>query len=117
MQFHYFGIFVKSIDKSTIIFFRNLKAQKINQLIKKLEMQIRDAKIDDYNQIYDLNLKHNLRIPDKNEWEKNMDPKSNFDFREDRIGWVIEDKKKNKRFFGLYKKNIQMMRVRNMMDW
>lgn len=67
-------------------------------------MQIRDAKIDDYNQIYDLNLKHNLRIPDKNEWEKIWTQNPNFDFREDRIGWVIEDKKKIKGFLGYIKK-------------
>ena len=66
-------------------------------------MQIRDAKIDDYNQIYDLNLKHNLRIPDKNEWEKYGPKNPNFDFREDRIGWVIEDKK-IKGFLGYIKK-------------
>ena len=31
-------------------------------------MLIRDAQIGDYNQIYDLNLKHNLNIPSRKEY-------------------------------------------------
>ena len=67
-------------------------------------MFIRDAQINDYNQIYDLNLKHNLRIPQKKEWEKIWTKNPNFNFNEDKIGWVIEEKKKIKGFLGYIKK-------------
>ncbi len=67
-------------------------------------MLIRDAKIEDYNQIYELNLKHNLRTPDKNEWQKIWTKNPNFDFTQDKIGWVIEDKKNIKGFLGYIKK-------------
>ena len=33
-------------------------------------MLIREAKLEDYSQIYSLNLKHNLNIPNKEEWTK-----------------------------------------------
>ena len=67
-------------------------------------MFIRNAKIEDYNKIYELNLKHNLKIPDKNEWQKIWTRNPNFDFVEDKIGWVIEDKKNIKGFLGYIKK-------------
>ncbi len=67
-------------------------------------MLIRDAKIEDYNQIYKLSLKHNLRTPDKNEWQKIWTKNPDFDFVEDKIGWVIEDKKIIKGFLGYIKK-------------
>tara|TARA_X000000368_G_scaffold326794_1_gene263860 strand:- start:176 stop:415 length:240 start_codon:yes stop_codon:yes gene_type:complete len=79
-------------------------------------MIIRDAQIEDYNQIYDLNLKHNLRTPQKKEWEKIWTKNPYFDFKEDKIGWVIEDKKKIKGFLGYIKKNTLTMKVMNMMD-
>ena len=67
-------------------------------------MLIRDAKIDDYNQIYELNLKYNLRTLDKNEWQKIWTKNPNFDFAENKIGWVIEDNKNIKGFLGYIKK-------------
>jgi hypothetical protein len=67
-------------------------------------MLIRDAQIDDYNQIHDLNLKHNLKTPHKKEWEKIWIKNPYFDLKEDKIGWVIEDKKKIKGFLGYIKK-------------
>ena len=41
MLFHHLGIFVKSIDKSTIIFSRDLKAQKISEVILDKDLGVK----------------------------------------------------------------------------
>tara|TARA_Y100000590_G_scaffold460809_1_gene621020 strand:+ start:965 stop:2023 length:1059 start_codon:yes stop_codon:yes gene_type:complete len=67
-------------------------------------MLIREAKLEDYSQIYSLNLKHNLNIPNKEEWTKIWNENPDFNFDENIIGWVIEDKNKIKGFLGFIKK-------------
>ena len=41
MLFHHLGIFVKSIDKSNIIFSRDLKAQKISEVILDKDLGVK----------------------------------------------------------------------------
>lgn len=41
MLFHHLGIFVKSIDKSSIIFSRDLKVQKISEIIVDENLQVK----------------------------------------------------------------------------
>jgi hypothetical protein len=67
-------------------------------------MLIRDAIIEDYNQIRDLNLNHNLQILSKEQWIKIWNKNPYFNFNDDIIGWVIEDNKKIKGFLGCFKK-------------
>ena len=41
MLFHHLGIFVKSIDKSSIIFSRDLKVQKTSEIIVDENLQVK----------------------------------------------------------------------------
>ena len=67
-------------------------------------MLIRDATVNDYEQINNLNLRHNLNLPDKKEWGKIWLNNPEFIFKNDPIGWVIEDQKKIRGFLGFIKK-------------
>ena len=51
MLFHHLGIFVKSIDKSTIIFSRDLKAKKTSEVIVDKDLGVRVQFFKDVNGI------------------------------------------------------------------
>ena len=67
-------------------------------------MLIREATINDYNQINNLNLRNNLNLPDKEEWEKIWLNNPEYNFKDNSIGWVIEDRKKVRGFLGFIEK-------------
>jgi len=72
MLFHHLGIFVKSIDKSTIIFSRDLKAQKISDIIldKDLGVKVQFFK-DKHGITYELVEGFGKKNPVTNTLEKN----------------------------------------------
>ena len=41
MIFHHLGIFVKSIDKASIILSRDLKAKKVSSIITDINLQVK----------------------------------------------------------------------------
>ena len=51
MLFHHLGIFVKSIDKSSTIFSRDLKAQKTSEIIVDKDLQVKIQFFKDQNGI------------------------------------------------------------------
>jgi len=67
-------------------------------------MLIREATIKDYNQINELSLRHNLNLPDEQEWTRLWLKNPEFNFDKNSIGWVLEDDKKIKGFLGFIKK-------------
>jgi len=72
MLFHHLGIFVKSIDKSSIIFSRDLKAQKTSEIIVDEDLQVKVQFFKDQNGItYELVEGIGKKNPVINTLEKN----------------------------------------------
>mgnify|MGYP001411782494 FL=1 len=72
MLFHHLGIFVKSIDKSSTIFSRDLKAQKISEIIVDKDLQVKVQFFKDQNGItYELVEGIGKKNPVINTLEKN----------------------------------------------
>ena len=72
MLFHHLGIFVKSIDKSSIIFSRDLKVQKTSEIIVDEDLQVKVQFFKDHNGItYELVEGIGKKNPVTNTLEKN----------------------------------------------
>ena len=72
MLFHHLGIFVKSIDKSSTIFSRDLKAQKTSEIIVDKDLQVKVQFFKDQNGItYELVEGIGKKNPVINTLEKN----------------------------------------------
>ena len=72
MLFHHLGIFVKSIDKSSIIFSRDLKVQKTSEIIVDEDLQVKVQFFKDQNGItYELVEGIGKKNPVINTLEKN----------------------------------------------
>jgi hypothetical protein len=72
MLFHHLGIFVKSIDKSNIIFSRDLKAQKTSEVIVDNDLGVKVQFFKDVNGItYELVEGLGKKNPVKNTLEQN----------------------------------------------